>query len=170
MNDKEKSEKVEKPENEKPENGKPENGKSKINRIRQAERDGMTGDRITWGERLAHALQPFGTEKQGLWFTHKAARKRLQDHTGLNDDEIPALGNVLYDLVKCGYVDRALKPEKMTARYAPRAEYIYRRTSKPFKRKTFDRFINSPSASIGKGFQTWLDHGRLPKWFREMMK
>lgn len=152
---------------EKPENEKSRVGDNMRGQASKDKRDGTTLDRITWGEKLALALQPVGTEKQGLWFTHKAITKRLQDHgIGIPNN----LSQSIYDLLKCGYLERALKPQSMIPKYVNRPEYIYRRTAKPFKRKAFGWFVNAPSSSVEKGFQIWLDHSKLPKWFRDMMK
>lgn len=121
------------------------------------ERDGITQDRIAWPEKVIMALQPCGTEKAGLWFTHRAIQKRLQDHAGGCPDN---LAQVLYTLVKSGHIERAIKPEKIKAQYAPRHEYIYRRTGKAFK----------PGKPVmQQGFDVWVKYKRFPKWLRDMM-
>ena len=158
MDDKEKSEQVEKP----------ENGKSKINRIGQAGRDGMTGDRKAWPEKIALALQPFGTEKQGLWFTHSAIHKRLVEcgYTGAP----LRLSIILRAMVKDGYLERADKPDQLKAKYRAIPEYIYRRTSKPYKAKSMGKGMNgNPSAAMQKAWKIKMDHPSLPKWFGDMM-
>ena len=133
------------------------------------ERDGKTGDRIAWPEKIALAMQPFGTEQGAKWFTHAAILKRLQDqgYTGA-----PArLSIILRGMVKDGYLERADKPEKMKAKYRTIPEYIYRRTGKAFTAKSLGAGMNgNPGKTMQKGFEIWQDHPRLPKWFRDMMQ
>lgn len=136
------------------------------NRNDSYERDGMTGDRQSWAGKLALALQPFGTEKAGLWFTHKAVKRRLQDQG--HKDAPENLNQFLYKLVLSGHVERALRPNKK--QYAPRPEYIYRRTAKPYIPPVMGKGMNGVTPDqIQKAYQIRLDHGRLPKWFRDMM-
>ena len=127
------------------------------NQSRIIERDGITQDRIAWPEKVIMSLQPCGTEKAGLWFTHRAIQKRLQDHAGGCPDN---LAQVLYALVKSGHIERAVKPKSIAPKHGPRIEYIYRRTGKAFK----------PGKPVmQKGFDVWVKYKRFPKWLRDMM-
>lgn len=131
-------------------------------------RDGMKGDRKAWPEKVALALQPFGTEKQGLWFTHAAIVKRLQER-GYSDPPV-YLSVILRAMVKDGYLERADKPNNLKPKYRARPEYIYRRTGKAFVAKEFSRgMTGNPGKTMKRGYQIFLDHPRLPKWFRDMM-
>lgn len=125
------------------------------------ERGGVTAGRQSWAGKVVAALHPCGTEKAGLWFTHKAIVKRLQDQGGGKPDNV---AQCLYDLVKGGVLERALKPDHIKDQYAARPEYIYRLTGKAFKE---GRTI---SPEVDQGFQLRLEHARLPKWFRDMMQ
>ena len=129
-------------------------------------RDGISDRRIAWGEKVAAALQPRGTEKEGLWFTHASVRARMMDQGFSNVPE--RLSIVLRGLVKSGYLERALRTVKGGRNLKP--EYIYRRTSKTFKAKIMGEGMKgNPSRTMQKAFQLRLDHARLPKWFRDMM-
>lgn len=131
--------------------------------------DGITQLRRAWPEKVIAALHPFGTEKQGLWFTHGGIYKRLQEREGLRPDEMPQnLNQVLYGLVRSGHLERAIKPDKMRATYQTQQEYIYRRTAKAFEPKTI-KGMNAPADDLERGRQIQLDSPRLPKWFRDMM-
>lgn len=124
------------------------------------ERGGITQGRQSWAGKVVNTLQPVGTEKAGLWFTHKAIMKRLQDQGRGKPNN---LGQVLYDLVKSGHLERAAKPDKIKDQFTARPEYIYRRTVKPFREKEFLQ-------DAARGFALRLEHARLPKWFRDMMQ
>lgn len=124
---------------------------------KRIERDGIKQVRKAWPEKVMAIMQPCGTEKAGLWFTHRAIQKRLQDHgAGVPDN----LGQVLYALVKSGHIERAIKPERIKARHAPRQEYIYRITGKAFK---------PGNPIMQRGFDIWVKYPRFPKWLRDMM-
>ncbi len=127
------------------------------NQSRNGKRDGVTGDRITWAGKVDAVFQRFGTGDQAKWFTHAAIKRAL----GVAPDN---LAQVLYDMVKAGYLERAEKPLQVRSKHAPRREYIYRRTRKAFKA------TRQPSKEIERGFQLRLEHARLPKWFRDMMQ
>lgn len=124
------------------------------------ERGGITQGRQSWAGKVIITLQPIGTEKAGLWFTHKAIMKRLQDQGRGKPDN---LAQVLYYLVKSGHLERAAKPDKIKDQFTARPEYIYRRTAKPYQEKPAMK-------ATGRGFQLRLEHARLPKWFRDMMQ
>lgn len=130
-------------------------------------RDGKTQVRTTWAEKVIESLKPVGTERQGLWFTHASLYKRLQDYC--SPEAMPDnLRQVLYDLVKSGHLERAVKPDKLKAAYQIQQEYIYRLTGKPFKVKPLIG-MNAPADDLQKAYQVKLDHPALPKWFRDMM-
>lgn len=142
---------------------KPENDKAGKEGKRN-ERDGTNAARLAWPEKVALALQPFGTEKPGQWFTHAAIVRRVNERYGT--DLIDAFQH-LYDLIKSGHVVRAAKPHRIKDKFAPHTtpEYIYQRTGKAFKAKK-----TMAGAALQKGLRTKWDHGRLPKWFRDMMQ
>jgi len=142
------------------------NDKTK-NKTGSVERDGITQVRRAWPEKVMSALQPFGTEKQGLWFTHASLYRRVKDHC--SPEAMPNnLRQVLYDLVKSGHLERALKPDHIKAAYQSQREYIYRVTGKPFTVKPLSG-LNAPGHDVQRAYQLKLDHPRLPKWFRDMM-
>lgn len=137
----------------------------------KANRDGMTGVRMAWPEKIASSLEPSGTEPKPRWFTHSGVFKRVMQKWDLRPADMPEnLAMILYRLVRQGYLERALKPAHIQPNYRPRREYVYRRTDKAFKPVKKLGLRNAPQAAIGKGLALWRDHGKLPKWFREMMK
>jgi len=136
------------------------------NQSLNSERDGSTQVRSIWSEKIVSVLKPCGTEKPGLWFTHARIKRRVMDHYGALPDNI---AQILYGLVKDGYLERASKPDNIVDQFAIRKGYIYRLTSKPFTVKR-PHGMNAPLQDIEKGFQVWLDNPKMPKWFRDMMK
>jgi hypothetical protein len=130
----------------------------------RATRDGLTKDRVALPERVIQSLTPSGTEKEGLWFTRKAIYRRVAAQGGYDPLKVPdSFGLVLQELVKEGYLQRAINPHDKVK------SYIYRRTSKPYTVKIMGEKMIGGRVKIQKGFQLWVDHGKLPKWFREMM-
>lgn len=144
------------------------NDKTKTkNQSLNSERDGNNEGRSPWSEKIVSALRPFGTEKAGLWFTHASLYRRVKDHC--SPEAMPDnLRQVLYDLVKSGHLERAVKPDKFKAAYQPQQEYIYRLTGKPFTVKIVQA-LNAPADDVQRAYQLSLDHPALPKWFRTMM-
>ena len=123
------------------------------------ERGGITQGRQSWAGKTIDCLLPVGTEKQGLWFTHKAIKDRLKNRGyGVPEN----LGQVLYGLVKSGHLERSMKPNHMKGKQVYRNEFIYRRTGKPYREK-------KSMGKVALGNQIRLDHPRLAKWFRDMM-
>ncbi len=122
----------------------------------------MTQDRKAWPEKIAQALQPVGTEKQGQWFTHAAIVRRIVARYGTAPKNV---AQVLYDLVKSGHVHRAAKPQKLRDAHSQKPEYIYRRTGKAFKPKEL-----LGGAAFQRGLERKRDYSGLPKWFRDMME
>jgi hypothetical protein len=133
-------------------------------RAERATRDGLTKDRVALPERVIQSLTPIGTEKEGLWFTRKAIYRRVAAQGGYDPLKAPdSFGLVLQELVKEGYLQRAINPHDKVR------SYIYRRTSKPYTVKIMGEKMIGGRVKIQKGFQLWVDHGKLPKWFRDMM-
>jgi hypothetical protein len=138
------------------------NSKSKTwqsEKITLTERDGSSARRLAWPGEIVITLEPFGTDHQATWFTVKGIAKRLQERC----HDLPRnLSYVLGGMVKDGYLEKALKPAQLNGKQQVRNDFIYRRTSKPYREK--------PDHVSKRGFQIYLDHGRLPKWFRDMMQ
>lgn len=121
--------------------------------------DGIAQQRQSWARKTIEALTPIGTEKAGLWFTHKAIKDRLKNRGyGVPEN----LGQVLYGLVKSGHLERSMKPNHMKGKQVYRNEFIYRHTGKPYREK-------KSMGKVARGNQIRLDHPRLAKWFRDMM-
>lgn len=124
-----------------------------------SERGGEIQRRQSWPEKIALALNPIGTEKRALWFTHSGIEKRLQDQGQAVPDK---LFQYLLILIKSGHIERAAKPLQMKAKYNQGPEYIYRRTAKPFKPA-------KRLKGIEIGEKIYRENPRLAKWFRDMM-
>lgn len=131
----------------------------------RATRDGLTKDRVALPQMMIDCLEGVGTEKQGLWFTQASLIKRIEIHPDYRGLELNKLFSVtIQGLIKSGHVQRALNPKKGLCKY------IYRRTGKPFEAKILGEKIVGGKEKIQKGYDIYHKHGKLPKWFRDMMQ
>lgn len=119
----------------------------------------------SWPEKIARGLEPVGTEKRGLWFSHSGIVKRLRER---GERDIPAsLSTPLLWLVKRGYLERAKRPVK--AGKVDYGDYIYRRTGKAYVAPVMGaKMVSKPD--IRTGFEIYQANRKLPKWFRDMMQ
>lgn len=114
----------------------------------------------SWAEKVAEAMQPFGTEQKRFWFTSKGVENRMV-YQGLGKPQ-GTLEQYLFLLVKSGHVERAEKPQKMKDKQVRQKEYLYRRTEKPL--------IPAKRIKGGQiGEKIYRDNPKLAKWFRDMM-
>jgi hypothetical protein len=134
----------------------------------------------TWKEKIIDALTGRNNRGDPLWYSHKKILELVSENEG-HDVSQPyrSLSNYLLELVKSGHLERALTPPGVSNKKChgmePGKAYLYRRTSKPFKRgylnlKSSRNQYNSEVHIRGQeAFELWRKHKSLPKWFRRMM-
>jgi hypothetical protein len=117
--------------------------------------------------KLIECMQRDGTEKAGLWFTHRGIYNRMVRKGVCKARTVPSnLNVVITRLVRSGHIERALKPSRMGVTTLRR--FVYRRTSKAYKPKQY-HFGNCHPSIVHKGRQLSLDHPKFPKWLRDML-
>ena len=118
---------------------------------------------LTWKERIM--LVTTGRNNKGgfLWYSHGKICDIIEKAEGVRI----TLGRELIELVKKGYLVRAVKPRHLSSKvqYNGKEEYLYRQTGKPFKRGMPELTNNRAE----QAHEIWRLHKKLPKWFRCMM-
>ncbi len=136
------------------------------NNIRSANRDGNTERRITWAEKVAITLSDNGMVNKRSWFKHAVIVRLLKEKYG----KCPIRMTMhLKTLIRIGFLERAIAPERVkTGKLSPSHEFIYRATGRSFKARRMGR-LNGGGVNMGKAHEIYMEHNRLPKWFRDMM-
>ena len=147
-------------------------GRGKTGKVDKAGQwDGLTEyRRVTLADQVIKVMERNGTGERMLWFTHRAIYNRMVENGINNADGVRlTLAHVIFNLVRLGYVQRALKTPKMgKQKYRVLSSYVYRRTSKPYK-PSVKTFPNRSRSVVDKGLELYLNNPKFPKWFRDML-
>jgi hypothetical protein len=131
----------------------------------------------TWKERIMEATSGRNPQGRFLWYSHSKIIDCMDELEGGSiRGEFCSITPYLSDLVKHGYMIRAVKPPSLLNRPLDnrRPEYLYRQTGKPFKRGIVElssrkNAHTNAQATSRQSHDLWREHRKLPYWFRRLM-
>lgn len=134
---------------------------------------------LTWKEKIVGVMTGLNDRGEPLWYSHKKILELICENEDYDVSKTyRSLSSYLADLVKSGHLQRTYAPEGISNKLCHGTEsgkaYLYRRTSKPFKRGQvgLQSSKNNLTDAHLRGVEAhdlWRKHPTLPKWFRRMM-
>ncbi len=135
---------------------------------------------MTWKEKIVGVMTGLNDRGAPLWYSHKKIMQLVSDAEGYDvSKKYRSLSGYLLELVKSGHLQRTLAPEGVSNKLCHGTDagksYLYRRTSKTFKRgqvnlKSSKNNLTDAHLRGVEAHDLWRQYPTLPKWFRRMMQ